>query len=347
MAAKLQLPRKVVVHDLTVRDGFQSEQHIIPTEAKLWIINALIDAGFKHMEVSAFAPPRFQPQFRDAEQVLAGLPKRDDVVYSCVTTGRKATDRAFQARDQGYRVDRILVGVVSASERLNKIVVGMNYPETWEWVKDCVKKAHERSMRVNAFLTGIFSPPAPEEKGGNLMERGLEFTDRLLDMGVDDIEHPDHLGEATPDRSYEYLVRVMERHPDPERHTFHIHDARGMGLACYLAAMQAGITHFETTMGGLGGWPANFVDGVPVTGVAGLAELSRRPGLVSTEDFVVMCDGMGIDCGVDVDKVLALGRMVEKIVGRQLWSFCPGTGERPGSGKVPREVAAALRTERR
>lgn len=347
MAAKLQLPSKVVIHDLTVRDGIQSEQHVIPTEAKLWIINALIDAGIRNLEASAFAPPRFQPQFRDAEQVMAGLPKRDDVVYSYVTTGRKATERAFQAKDQGSRVDRILLGLIPASERLNKIVLGMNYADTWEWVKDCVAKAHQRNMKVNVFLTGIFSPPAPEEKGVNLMDKALEFTDKLLDMGVDDIEHPDHLGEATPDRSYEYLVKVMQRHPDPEKHIFHIHDARGLGLACYLAALQAGITHFETTLGGLGGWPANFVDGVPVSGVSGLTEIARRPGLVSTEDLAVMCDGMGIDCGVDVDKMLSLGRMVERIVGRQLWSFCLGTADRPGSGRVPREVAAQLKTERR
>ena len=84
-----------------------------------------------------------------------------------------------------------------------------------------------------------------------------------------------------------------------------------------------------------------------MSGVSGLAEVARRPGLVSTEDFVVMCDGMGIDCGVDVDKVLSLGRMVERIVGRQLWSFCLGTADRPGPGRVPKEVAAQLRTERR
>ena len=347
MAKNLKLPQKAVIHDLTVRDGFQAEQQVISTEAKLWIINSLVDAGFKHMEVSAFAPPRFQPQFRDVEQVLAGLPKREDVVYSCVTTGRKATERAFQAREQGYRVDRILLGVVPASERLNRTVVGMDYPETWDWVKDSVKRAHELGMKVNAFLTGIFSPPAPGEMGVNLMERALEFTDRLLEIGVDDLEHPDHMGEATPDKVYEYFIRVMKKHPNPDLHTFHIHDARAMGLACYFAALEAGITHFETTIGGLGGWPASFVDGTPVPGLIGLVEVSRRPGLVSTEDLVVMLDGMGIETGLDVDKVLELGKMTERIVGRQLWSLCLGRDGIPGSGMVPKAVQSELKTERR
>ena len=117
---------------------------------------------------------------------------------------------------------------------------------------------------------------------------------------------------------------------------FHIHDARGMGIACYFAAMQAGITRFETTLGGLGGWPANFVSGVPVPGLTGLTEVSRHPGLVSTEDFLVMLDAMGIETGIDTDKVLRLGRMVERIVGRDLWSFCVGREGLPGSGRKPK-----------
>lgn len=347
MGKKLKLPQKVTISDITVRDGFQTEEKVIPTEAKLFIINSLVDAGFKEMEVTAFAPPKFQPQFRDFEQVLANLPKRDDVMYSSVTMGRKATERAFQAKKDGYRVDRILVAVLPASERMNKIVIGMNYNETWEWIKDCVQKARNLGMKVNGVMTGIFSPPAPEEAGINLMERALEFCGRLLEIGVDDIEHPDHLGEATPDKTYEYFTAVMEKFPDPKLHVFHIHDARGIGLACYFSAMQTGITRFETTLGGLGGWPASFVDRVPVGGLKGLVEVSRRPGLVSTEDFLVMLDGMGVKPDIDIDKVLDLGRLVEKIVGRQLWSFCLGAGDRPGSGKVPKEVQEKLKTERR
>ena len=332
-----RFPEKVTISDLTVRDGFQAETHVIPTEAKLFIINQLIDAGFKEMEVTAFSPPRYQPQFRDWEDILKGVPNRDDVVYSCVTTGKKATERALNARGKGYRVDRILLGILSASQKLNKVVLGMNYAETWKWIEETVKNAHKVKMKVNIFLTGIFSPPDPEERGVNIVERTLEFLDRLLAMGVDDFEHPDHLGEAVPNQVYDYFLRIFEKYPDTNIHIFHMHDARGMGLACYFAAMQAGVTRFETTMGGLGGWPANFIDGVPVPGLIGLTEVARRPGLVSTEDFLVMLDGMEIETGIDVDKVIELGRMVERIVGRQLWSFCLGTGRcRPGAGRIPK-----------
>ena len=336
MGTHFKLPKKVTVSDLTVRDGFQAESRVIPMEAKLFIINQLIEAGFREMEVSAFAPPRFQPQFRDWEEVVRALPDRDDVTYSYVTTGKKATERALAAREKGYRIDRILMGVLPASEQFNKTVLGMTYNETWKWIKETVEEAHRLRMKVNVFLTGIFCPPDPEEGDVDLVGRAIQFMDRLLDMGVDDIEHPDHLGEATPDRVYEYFERVFAKYPDPDLHIFHVHDARGMGLACYLAAMQSGVNRFETTLGGLGGWPANFVDGVPVPGLIGLKEVSRRPGLVCTEDFLVMLDAMGIETKFDLPKVLELGRMVERIVGRDLWSFCLGTAERPGAGPVPR-----------
>jgi hydroxymethylglutaryl-CoA lyase len=330
----LTLPKQVTVSDLTPREGFQSEERVIPTEAKLFIINGLIDAGFREMEVTAFAPPKYQPQFRDWEAVLKGLPQRDDVTYSCVTTSPKATERAFDAREKGYRVDRILLGIIPGSEKMNKVISGLDYAQAWAWIGGSVKRAHQLKMKVNVFISGIFSPSAAN--GRPPMEEGFEFVKRLLDMGVDDIEHPDHDGEATPEEVYSYFIRIMDKHADPNQHIFHIHDARGMGLACYFAALMAGITRFETCLGGLGGFPAAFVDGVPTGGLKWVTEVARRPGLVSTEDFLVMLDGMNIETGIVVEKVLNLGKWLERIVGRETASFCLGRGARPGVGRVPK-----------
>ncbi len=334
METKLILPKKVSVSDLTMRDGLQSEEVAIPTDAKLFIIEGLIDAGFREMEVLSFAPPKYQPQFDDWEEVLRRLPPRNDLVYSCVTTSPEATERAFKAREKGYRVDRIVLGLLPGNEKANKLVSGLDYPQTWAWIDKSLRIAHQMNMKVNVFMTGIYSPPSLS--GKSPLEEGIEFIDRLLDMGVDDIEHPDHSGEVTPDKVYNYFVRVMEKHPDPQQHTFHIHDARGMGLACYFSAMMTGVTRFETCLGGLGGWPSPFVNGVPTGGLKWVTEVARRPGLVSTEDFLVMLDGMNIETGINVEKVLNLGKWVEKIIGRELASFCLGRGERPGAGRVPK-----------
>ena len=130
---------------------------------------------------------------------------------------------------------------------------------------------------------------------------------------------------------------IMDAIPDPTKHIAHFHMTRGWGLANVLAALQAGITHFESTMGGTGGQPANFVDGVPVAGTGKYYyEDPTITGLVSTEDMVVMMDEMGIDTGVDVDKVIEIGRVVEKIIGRRLRSECVHTG------RIPKELTGRI-----
>jgi hydroxymethylglutaryl-CoA lyase len=159
------------------------------------------------------------------------------------------------------------------------------------------------------------------------MSKAIEFTQRWLDIGADDIEHADHDGSASPDRVYNYFSMLLEKIPFPEKHIAHFHSTRGWGLANVLAALQTGIIHFESTLGGIGGQPANFVDGVPVAGTG--AYYYRDPsitGLVSTEDMIVMMDEMGIETGIDIDKLLKVGLMNEKIVGRKLRSETIKTG---------------------
>jgi hydroxymethylglutaryl-CoA lyase len=159
------------------------------------------------------------------------------------------------------------------------------------------------------------------------MKTAVEFTKRWLEIGANDIEHADHDGSATPDRVYDYFSMVLNAVPDPEKHVAHFHSTRGWGLANVLAALQAGITHYESTMGGLGGQPANFVDGIPVAGTGDYYHKDPGiSGLVATEDLVVMLDEMGMETGIDVDSALKIGAMVEKIVGRRLRSECVHTG---------------------
>jgi hydroxymethylglutaryl-CoA lyase len=128
-----------------------------------------------------------------------------------------------------------------------------------------------------------------------------------------------------------FIVNTCESIGMPTLHIAHFHSTRGWGLANVLAALQAGITHFESTLGGLGGQPANFVDGVPVAGTGDYYYSDPGiVGLVSTEDMVVvMMDEMRIDTGVDLDKLLAVGRMFERIIGRRLRSECVHTGRIP------------------
>jgi len=331
--AILNYPKKVVLADLTVREGFQHEEKTIPLRAKLWVVEQLVLAGFKRLEVTNLGTPVGMPQFADADQLLQGIhnskvlkDRLQDVQLSAVTIRERAADRAIEARRQGWGPDRI-VFMVSTSESHHRRNSGLSLEEYWKMVEKYVSKAHENGIKVCGTVSTIWGCPI---EGPTDLKKAVEFARRYLDMGADEIEHADHDGSATPDKVYEYFSMVLDKIPNPKLHITHFHVTRGWGLANVLAALQAGITHFESTLGGLGGQPANFIDGYPASGTGRYYYTDPNiVGLVSTEDMVVMMDEMGIETGIDVNRLLDIGRMVEKIVGRRLRSECIHTGPIP------------------
>ena len=333
----MNYPKKVVLGDITVRDGFQHEEKFIPTQAKIWVAEQLVMAGFKRIEVTNFGNPKGMPQFKDADEVMMGIRnskklkgKLDDVEITAVTIRERAVERAIQARLDGYGPDRILL-MVSTSEAHHIKNSGLTLDEYWKMSETYIKKCHDAGIKVNGTVSTIWGCPIA---GPTDMRDAVKFAQRWLDIGADDVEHADHDGSASPDRVYQYYSMLLDAIPDPSKHVVHFHTTRGWGLANVLAALQAGMTHFEGTMGGIGGQPSNFVDGVPVAGTG--SYYYRDPsavGLVSMEDMVVMMDEMGIDTGLDVDKVLDIGRMVERIVGRKLRSESINMGRIPKSLK--------------
>jgi hydroxymethylglutaryl-CoA lyase len=328
-------PKKVTIGDITVRDGFQHEEKFISTNAKIWLSEQLLLAGFKHIEVTNMGNPKGMPQFRDADEVFKGIRnskklkgKLDDVKLTAVTIRERAIERAINARKEGWGPDRILV-MVSTSEAHHMKNSGISLDEYWKMCEEWIPKCLDAGMKVNGTVSTIWGCPIA---GPTKMEKAVEFAQRWLDIGATDVEHADHDGSASPDRVYRYFSMLMDHFQKPDKHIVHFHVTRGWGLANVLAALQAGMTNYESCMGGLGGQPANFVDDCPVSGTG--TYYYKDPncvGLVSTEDMVVMMDEMGIDTGVDVDKVLEIGQMVEKIVGRRLRSEAILNGRIPKS----------------
>ncbi len=333
--ATMNYPKKVVLGDITVRDGFQHEEKYIPLEAKLWVAEQLVLAGFRRIELTNLGNPKGMPQFKDADELLKAFRQSKkiahlikDVEVTAITIREKAVERAIKARQEGYGPDRILF-MVSTSESHHKKNSGTSLAEYWKMCEEYIPKAHAAGMKVCGTVSTIWGCPI---EGPTELKKAVEFTQRWLDIGADDIEHADHDGSAPPNKVYEYFSMILDAIPDPTKHIAHFHVTRGWGLANVLAALQAGITHFEGTMGGIGGQPANFVDGVPVAGTGSYYYVDPSiVGLVCMEDMVVMMDEMGIETGVDVDKVLEIGRWVERIVGRRLRSECVRTGRIPKS----------------
>lgn len=326
-------PKRVELADITVRDGFQHEEKWIPTPAKLWIAEELILAGYHRLEITNLGNPKGMPQFADADQLLKEIrtSKRvadriGNVELTAITIRERAVDRAIELRKQGLGPDRILMMVSTSASHMKKNS-GLDHAGYWAEAERCIRKAHDAGLKVNGTVSTIWGCPI---EGPTRLEDAVAFTKRFLEIGADDIEHADHDGSAPPNRVYEYFSMILDTMSDPSKHLAHFHVTRGWGLANVLAALQAGVIRFESTLGGIGGQPANFFDGYPVAGTGRYYyQDPNSVGLVCTEDLVVMLDEMGIETGVDVDRVLATGRMVERIVGRRLRSECIKSGRIP------------------
>ena len=343
MSDKFQLsfPKKVRLADISVREGLQHEEHFIPVEAKLFYVEESILAGFKRLEISNFANPAFLPQFRDVEELFkrvrnsrrlsrAGV-NFDDIELTAVAIRETGVDRAVAGRKEGWGPDRIGM-MVSTDEEHHYANSGTTLPEYWEEAERCIQKCHDVNLRVFGTVSTIWGSPI---SGPTRFEDALEFTKRWLSIDADEIEHADHDGSAPPDQVYRYFSMILDELPNRDLHVAHFHVTRGWGPANVLAALHAGIEIHEGVMGGIGGQPTNFLDGTPVRGTG--EYYYKDPnivGLVCLEDILVMMDEMGIETGIDVDRVLALGKKWEKTIGRRLRSESIFNGRIP---KKPRE----------
>jgi hydroxymethylglutaryl-CoA lyase len=322
-----ELPTKVRVGDITVRDGFQHEEKFISTEAKLYYAEQLVLAGITNVELTNLGNADRMPQFIDSEELLkrfrhSNVLKRanvnwNDIEVTAVTIRESAVDRAIELRKLGYGPDRILM-MVSTDEEHHYANSGGTLSEYWREAERCIRKARDAGIVVNGTVSTIWGSPI---SGPTNLKDAVLFSKRWIDIGAKDIEHADHDGSAPPDQVYRYFSMILDALPNPDLHIAHFHVTRGWGLANVLAALQAGIAIFESTVGGIGGQPANFVGDTPVPGTGDYYYKDPNTvGLVSTEDLTVMLAEMGIDTGIDVNKILRLGVQMEKTLGRRLRS---------------------------
>ena len=326
---KLDFPKKVSMTELLARDGFQHERHFVPTDTKVFFIDACSEAGYKTVEVTNFSHPRYLPQARDAEEVLKKIKRNPGVEYKCYGMTDKAVERAVAAKEAGYGPD-ILAFTISTTDahcmRNANRPVEKFFEQIPNWAKMCNSVGIKLDMAIACVFGCPITGPVPLEKTFELIEKGLE-------MGCSCASPCDTTGEAAPDRVYEFFTRLREKFPNDDVHRAHFHDSRGMGLTNYFAALMAGVTVFEASLGQLGGQPSYIVDGVPGIGTGWLYTPSDITGNGSTEDLVVMFDEIGVDTGVDVDRVLELGRILEHVLERDLRPYTTKTGRIP-KGRV-------------
>lgn len=353
-----RMPKKVTIGDITVRDGFQHLEKFISTPAKITYLEELIFAGCRNIEVTNLGNPRNMPQFSDAEELLAHLRSENfvsraarkgidmnDVVLTAITIREPSVDRAIELKKRGVGPDRVLM-MVSTEEQHHFANSGTTLPNYWKEAERCIQKCTDAGIKMCGTVSTIWGSPIG---GATDMKDAVAFTKHWLDIGASDIEHADHDGSASAPDVYRYFSMILDEIPDTSLHIAHFHETKRVASASVLAALQAGICHFEATLGGLGGQPANFLDDRPIKGTGDYYyDDERFVGLVCLEDTLVQIDEMGIEHGYDVDRILWLGKQLEKTVGARLRSEAMVNGRtlteghmeyaRPGLAKLKEKL---------
>jgi hydroxymethylglutaryl-CoA lyase len=288
----MKFPPRVFICEVGTRDGFQIEDGFIATEQKIAIVNRLGACGLPRIQVTSFVHPKAVPQLRDAEEVMRGIERRPGVVYSALVPNERGAMRAIEAG-----VDE-LDTVLSASESHNLANVNMSVSESLDRLGTVINAAHRARIPVVSGISTSFGCPF---EGEVPLARLGWVVGRLADYGVRSIGVADTTGMANPvqvARTFEYL---LPRWPRIEWH-LHTHDTRAMAIPNVLAAMECGVTHFDASVGGLGGCP--FAPGAS--------------GNVCTEDLVHCLHASGVETGIDLERLIEASRYVELVIGRTL-----------------------------
>jgi len=288
----MQVPERVTICEVGTRDGFQIESDFIPTGHKIEVVDRLTEAGLPRIEVTSFVHPKAVPQLRDAEAVMAGIQRRAGTRYAALVPNDKGASRAVDAG-----VDAIHT-VLSASESHNLANVNMTIAESMDKLRAVGQIAARAGVTMQCGVSTSFGCPFEGDVPIDHLER---LVARLVDLGAAGIGLADTTGMANPRQVAAVLERLIPRFPGIEW-TLHTHDTRAMAISNILAAMQLGVTHFDASIGGLGGCP--FAPGAS--------------GNVCTEDLVHCLQAMGVATGIDLDRLVAVSRRVEQLVGRPL-----------------------------
>lgn len=288
----MRLPKKVEIIEVGPRDGLQNEVKFIPTDQKIALINTLNKTGIKRMEATSFVHPVYVPQMKDAQEVLEGIEQLSDIQYMSLIPNEKGYERA---RNNGVRALSLVVG---ASNSFNQKNVKMDREESIEKFKNVIANAKKEDIFIRYNIATSFWCPFEGIIDSNVV---LDMANTIDELGIDEIVFCDTIGRANPKQVFQLFQDIISLQPKAMV-TAHFHDTYGLALANINAALQAGITNFDTSIGGLGGCP--FAPGAA--------------GNVATEDVVFMLHEMGIDTGINLQKLRSCVEMVKKLTVREL-----------------------------
>lgn len=299
------MSERAEIVDVGPRDGLQSQPKILGTETKIILIQRLIDAGIKRIEVASFVSPKRVPQMADADDVIAGLPKYDDVSYIGLVLNEKGFDRALLSG-----IDQINC-VAVATDTFCERNQGKTAGEMLDVIEGISTQAREADRFFGVTIAASFGCPFEGEVSPNVVG---EITRRLVDMGVDEISLADTIGVAVPS-DVRRLIDVVRPLLGNTSLRLHFHNTRNTAIGNVYAALESGVRIFDASCGGLGGCPF----------------APHATGNVGTEDVLYMLDRMKLDTGIDIGKVLETSKWLEGPLGAKMPAMLTRAGVFPSA----------------
>jgi len=284
--------QRLYIQEVVTRDGFQAESSFIPSADKIALINRLSQAGYAKIEVTSFTSPKAIPMLADAEEVMSKIERGPGVVYTVLIPNLKGAERALRVGVDEFNL------VMSVSETHNQSNLRMSRADSAKALSDVIRLAHDAKVAVNVSLSTSFGCPM---SGMTPIPELMHWIDHFANEGVRGISICDTTGMANPQHVKEVCELSQTKYPTMEW-TLHFHNTRGMGLANALAAVEAGINRFDSSLGGLGGCP--YAPGAT--------------GNICTEELVHMFDLMGYNTNMNVDLLLECSAQLRDLVGRTL-----------------------------
>jgi hydroxymethylglutaryl-CoA lyase len=287
----MSLPKKVKIVEVGPRDGLQNEKGDVPADMKIALVDRLTEAGFPNIEAASFVSPKWVPQMATSKEVMAGIARKPGVIYSALTPNMQGFEAALAAGAN----EVVIFG--AASEAFSQKNINCSIAESIERFVPVAKAAKDAGLRLRASVSTAFGCPY---QGEVPLDAVAYVVGRMRDLGCDEIDIADTIGVSTPRKTQAVLQRAIGEFR-VQGLAGHFHDTYGQALANIYAALELGIEIFHSSVSGLGGCP--YAKGAT--------------GNVATEDVIYMMDGLGIETGVDLDKVVDAGQFISEFLGRK------------------------------
>lgn len=302
----MSLPSQVKIVEVSPRDGLQNEKQFVDTAIKIELIDRLSATGFQNVEAVSFVSPKWVPQMADGTEVMAGIKRRPGTTYSALVPNMRGFEGAIAAK-----VDEVVI-FGAASEAFSQKNINCSIAESIARFEPVAQAARDAGLRLRGSISCALACPY---QGETPVAAVVDVARRMLALGCDEIDVADTIGTGTALRVGQ-VMRAVTEVVDPARVSGHFHDTYGQALANILAALEAGISIFHSSVAGLGGCP--YAKGAT--------------GNVATEDVLYMLRGLDIDTGIDLDAVADIGHWISDQIGRK-------SSSRAGTALAARKAA--------